>query len=108
MTRASRQQVSVETTPYYHAINRCGRRAFLCGEGAVTGASCEHRKGWVVAEWTGLAGVLAIDVCAYAVMSKHYHLLLRINEGKALGLTDEEVAQRWMALFRGHPLVFRC
>jgi REP element-mobilizing transposase RayT len=83
------------------------RRAFLCGEDPVSGASYEHRKGWVVEKLAELAGVFTIDVCAYAVMSNHYHLVLRIDEAGALGLSDEAVAERWMGLFSGHLLVSR-
>jgi REP element-mobilizing transposase RayT len=92
MTQARSQQISLENTPYYHCINRCVRRAFLCGEDPVSGASYEHRKGWVVEKLAELAGVFTIDVCAYAVMSNHYHLVLRIDEAGALGLSDEAVA----------------
>lgn len=107
MTQARSQQISLEATPYYHCINRCVRRAFLCGEDYATGQSYEHRKSWVVEKLAELAGVFAIDVCAYGIMSNHYHAILRVNEARALGFTAEEVVERWMQLFKGHLLVTR-
>ena len=49
MTIARCRQVSVETTPYYHVIGRCVRRAFLCGFDSNSGKDFEHRRQWVIA-----------------------------------------------------------
>ncbi|MFT6339008.1 MAG: REP element-mobilizing transposase RayT [Alcanivorax sp.] len=106
MTRARYTQVSLDSTPYYHCICRCVRRAFLCGKDRYSGQNYEHRRQWVVDRLAALAEVFAIDLCAYAVMSNHYHLVLRINQQKALDLTDQEVAERWMQLFSG-PLIVK-
>ena len=48
---------------------------------------------------------LRIDVCAYAVMSNHCHLVLSVDQSRALVWDDREVARRWMKLFGGLPLV---
>ena len=40
----------------------------------------------------------AIDVCAYAVASNHYHLVL-YNQDQLGQLSDEEVIKRWTAIF---------
>ncbi len=48
MTTARRRLIDAESTPFYHVINRCVRRAFLCGEDALSGRSYEHRRDWIV------------------------------------------------------------
>ena len=48
MTKSRRQLTDIQHTPYYHCINRCVRRSFLCGENHLTGKNYEHRKEWVV------------------------------------------------------------
>jgi hypothetical protein len=60
------------------------RRAFLCGKGHYSGQDYEyeHRRQWVVEHLAVLAAIFAIDLCAYAVMSNHYHLVVRINHQK--------------------------
>ncbi len=107
MTRARREQVSLLDTPYYHCISRCVRRAFLCGQDKLTGSCFEHRRQWILDRLTFLEQVFAIDICAYAIMSNHYHLVLCVNETQAQGWSDDKVLQRWLMLFSGPPLVQR-
>ena len=47
MTRPRSSLISLADTPWYHVVNRCVRRAFLCGRDAVSGQSFEHRRGWI-------------------------------------------------------------
>jgi hypothetical protein len=41
-----------------------------------------------------LSRVFAIDICAYAVMSNHYHLVLRVDQERGSRLTDAQVVKR--------------
>jgi len=99
MTRARYQQVSLQDTPYYHCISRCVRRAYLCGDDPLTGKNFDHRKQWLVSRIKTLAAQFAVDICAYAIMSNHYHLVLFVNEQQARDWDDAEVVKRWTALF---------
>ena len=54
-----------------------------------------------------LAGVFAIDVCAFAVMSNHYHVVVRVDGERAAAWPDDEVIRRWRQLFSGGVLVER-
>jgi REP element-mobilizing transposase RayT len=107
MTLPRSALVSLNDTPWYHCVSRCVRRAFLCGQDRCTGQSFEHRRGWIADRIRQLAHVFAIDVAAYAVMSNHYHLVVRVDAHRALGWETEEVLQRWTQLFTGPPLVTR-
>ena len=84
MTSPSRTLIDLDSTPYYHCIACCVRRAFLSGEDSLTGNSYEHRKSWVVDLLKELANIFAIEVCASAVMSNHYHV-------------DAQTAKSWSA-----------
>ena len=101
MTKPRSSLVSLADTPWYHVVNRCVRRAFLCGDDAVTGKNHDHRRAWIVDRVKQLAGVFAIDVAAYAVMSNHYHLVLRVDAERAQGWSNEEALRRWTQLFDG-------
>ncbi len=101
MPKPRKHQVSLEATPYYHCVSRCVRRAFLCGEDPYTGQCYEHRRQWVEDRIHLLASIFAIDVCAYAVMHNHLHVVLHINRVKALHWTDIEVCERWHQLYKG-------
>jgi putative transposase len=107
MTRPRREQVCLEATPFYHCISRCVRRAFLCGQDAYSNQNYEHRRQWVLDRVRQLSFVFAIDVCAYAIMSNHYHLVLRIDQQRCERWSDEEVVDRWCELFSGHLLIER-
>ncbi len=107
MTLPRSALVSLDSTSYYHCVGRCVRRAFLCGVDQYTGRSFEHRRGWIVERLAELSAVFAIDVAAYAVMSNHYHVILKINTDKAMAWSMDEVLQRWCLLFCGHPMVQR-
>lgn len=107
MTRARRELVDLETTPYYHCICRCVRRAFLCGEDSFSGKSYEHRKGWVLERLQTLQSVFAVDLCAYAVMWNHYHLVVQLDQHQAERWSEEEVVARWERLFSIPLLVDR-
>ncbi|MBT3050938.1 MAG: transposase [Candidatus Thiodiazotropha sp. (ex Codakia orbicularis)] len=107
MTRARETLVSLEATPYYHCISRCVRRAWLCGQDPYTGQSFEHRRQWVLDRLQELVDIFAIDVCAYAIMSNHYHIVLHVDADKAKGLTDQQVIEQWNRLYKGHMLADR-
>jgi REP element-mobilizing transposase RayT len=83
----------------YHCFTRCVRRAFLCGFDSVTQRDYSHRKTWLVDRLRQLAGIFAIEVCAYAVMENHYHTILRIRPDIVATWSDREVATRWLTLF---------
>ena len=101
MATPRKQQISLVDTPYYHCVARCVRRAFLCGEDALSGQSYEHRRGWVEDKLHFFSQVFAIEVCAYAVMSNHYHVVLFVDEAKAKQWHISEVLERWHRLHKG-------
>lgn len=101
MPLARKRQISLADTPYYHCVSRCVRRAFLCGKDKLTGKSFEHRRQWVEDRLLFLSTVFAIDVCAYAVMSNHTHVVLHVDSVKAQGWSDKEVLTRWHKLHKG-------
>jgi REP element-mobilizing transposase RayT len=77
----------------------------LCGKDPMTGFDFEHRRQWIVNRIKILSSIFAIDLCAYAVMSNHYHLVIRVNSEQAKHWSDQEVAQRWTKLFSEPMLV---
>lgn len=97
-------QVSLDATPYYHCTSRCVRRAFLCGVDAHSGKSYEHRRQWLENKLLELGELFALDICAYAVMSNHYHVVLHINKAQAEAWSSKQVIDIWHQLFSGNLL----
>lgn len=107
MTKARSSLISVDATPYYHCVSRCVRRSFLCGVEESGNKSYEHRRGWIEKRLLALAQAFCIDVCAYAIMSNHYHVVLHINSDNAKALSPVEIAERWLAFHQGPVLIQR-
>jgi hypothetical protein len=100
MSRTPRSLIfDAQRVGVYHCINRCVRRAFLCGEDSLTGNSFDHRRDWIRDRLKELAGILAIDVLGYAVLSNHFHVVLRNRPDVARQWSEREVARRWWNLF---------
>lgn len=95
MTTARKHQICLEATSYYHCMSRCVRRSYLCGQDPLTGKSYEHRRGWIEERIHVLAMTYCIDILAYAVMSNHYHLVVKIDKTAAMQLSDWQVVERW-------------
>ncbi len=82
----------------YHCFTRCVRRAFLCGQDALTGRDFSHRKKWILDRLRFLASIFAIDVCGYAIMENHPHTILRTRPDILASWSDHDVAARWFEL----------
>lgn len=98
------QLISLEDTPYYHCISRCVRKAYLCGIDAHSGQSYEHRRDWVEERLLQLTQVFSIDICAYAVMSNHLHVVLKVDTERAQKWSAKKVIVQWQKLFKGSLL----
>jgi REP element-mobilizing transposase RayT len=101
MPQPRSSQISLLDTPYYHCVSRCVRRSFLCGIDNYSGQSYEHRRGWVEKRLLFLSSVFAIDLCAYAVMSNHVHVVLHVDVKQTQVWSDYDVVQRWHRLHKG-------
>jgi REP element-mobilizing transposase RayT len=101
MPQPRKSQISLIDTPYYHCVSRCVRHSFLCGTDKYSGQSFEHRRGWVEDRVLFLATVFAIDICAYAVMSNHTHVVLHVDKTLADAWDTNEVLRRYHKLHKG-------
>ena len=81
-----------------HVMNRTVRRCFLMGDDPVTGKNYDHRKEWMETELENLARNFAIDLVSFAILSNHFHLVLRSRPDVVKTWNDEEVARRWLML----------
>ena len=84
----------------FHTVQRCVRRAFLCGEDAVSGKSYDHRKQWIRERLEFLASIFAIDLLTYTVLSNHLHLVMRSRPDVVAAWSNQEVVARYWRL---HP-----
>jgi REP element-mobilizing transposase RayT len=101
MARPRQTIVSLDDTSYYHCCSPVVRKACLCGIDNTTGENYEHRREWVDARILELASIFAIDICAYAVMSNHLHVVLKVDADKANSWSDKALLIQWHKGFKG-------
>ena len=80
----------------YHLVSRCVRRSWLCGTDPLTNRNYDHRKVWLEERLLKLASAFAIDLFGYAIMSNHFHLIVRYDPTAAANWRNEEVVDRWL------------
>jgi len=101
MATARKCQICLGETPFIHLISRVVRKAWLIGVDPVSGKSYEHRRGWVEERLLLLGQVFAIDICAFAIMSNHTHIVVHVDQEQAKSWSQTEVIMRWHKLYKG-------
>jgi len=99
MARISRADVfRPDEVAIVHVMNRTVRRCFLMGNDPLTGKNYDHRKAWMEKELEHLAACFGIDLLTYAILSNHFHLILRSRPDVVETWSDKDVAIRWLML----------
>lgn len=99
MARLARVEVfAADEIAIVHVMNRTVRRCVLLGNDPLTGKNYDHRKLWVEIELKRLAAMMGIDLLCHAILSNHFHLVLRSRPDVVATWDDTEVARRWLML----------
>jgi REP element-mobilizing transposase RayT len=99
MTEARSKLIDSNHAGTYHCINRCVRRAWLCGIDSYTNENFEHRKDWLEHRILEMGDIFACGIYGYAVMSNHLHIVVHMSPNTARGWSAIEVATRWVRLY---------
>jgi REP element-mobilizing transposase RayT len=73
----------------------------LCGFDSYSVQIYEHRQAWVEQRLLFLSSIFSIDICAYAVMSNHVHVVLHVDVKQVMAWSDRDVVNRWHRLHKG-------
>lgn len=99
MARLARVEVfAADEVAIVHCVARTTRRCFLLGDDPVSGRNFDHRKQWIEQRLKLHAGAFGIDLLGYAILSNHFHLVLRSRPDVVEHWSDEDVARRWLML----------
>ena len=99
MARIARAEVfSPDEVAIVHVMNRVVRRCFLLGTDPVTGKNFDHRKAWIERYLQQFSASFGIDLLGFAILSNHFHLMLRSRPDVVATWSDTEVARRWLML----------
>ena len=83
-----RPRIKVEGEGFYHVVSRIGGKRFLIDE---------TEKAILLGMIRGAAAFSGVDVFTYAIMSNHFHLLVRVPRKR--DVSDKELEKRMMALY---------
>lgn len=99
MSRKSRSETfDPNEVGIYHAYNRTVRRSYLHGYDPFTGIDYSYRREAFRQRLCALSEGFAVDVLSYAIMSTHWHCVLRNRPDQVEKLSDREVAIRWLSV----------
>lgn len=96
--RARKHSIDPTAIQVVHVWNRCIRGMMLCGTDPLTKKCREYRREWSRDKLAHLAGIFAIEVLTYAILSNHTHQVLRSRPDIARTWSPETVARRWLML----------
>jgi hypothetical protein len=72
MPAYARREIVAETeVGVYHCVSRCCAAPFSAGKAPSLAAVSIHLKGWIQSRLEELAGIFAVDVLGFSVMSNH-------------------------------------
>jgi hypothetical protein len=98
---ARREIIRPGAAGIFHCWQRCVRRAYLLGKDPLTGKDHTHRREWFIDRLRLLVSCFAIDVAFEAILSNHFHLVLRAEPRLVKRMGDYEVARRWLRIYPG-------
>ena len=91
--------LNLENTKYYHCITRCVRRAFLCGYDPLKNINYDYRKEIIRNLLRQLTKAYSIEICSYAIMCNHVHLVLYANDSQVAKLSHSQILKRWALVY---------
>ena len=104
MARLARAEVfDPSEVAVLHICARVVRCCFLFGVDPFAicwenGKNHDHRKIWIEDQLKLLAANFGIDLLSFAILSNHFHLILRSRPDVVGTWDDSEVARRWLML----------
>ena len=81
----------------YHLVSRCVRRSWLCGWDSIRRKDCTPRKDALEKRLFRLVRCFAVELHGFAIMSNHFHLVVRYDPLACHRWSAQEVAERWVA-----------
>lgn len=99
MVQLAREEVfSPDEIACVHVMNRAVRQCYLLGDDPISGKNFDHRKEWMDKKLQLHAANFGIDLLGDAILSNHFHLVLRSRPDIVATWSDTEVAHRWWNL----------